>query len=153
MTSHKNEEIYYKTDHHWTTLGAKYAFDALSTALGIDSPTQEYTIYPVTHSFQGTLTSKSGYDKGMDTIELYIPQNVNTDCVVNFVDEGKRTASMYESAALENKVNMKYSSEETIPALTFPRPWKERKIFAFQRLLRKLLHSFPGALLQKHHCH
>lgn len=103
MTSHKDEEIYYKTDHHWTTLGAKYAFDALSTALGIDNPTQEYTIYPVTHSFQGTLTSKSGYDKGMDTIELYIPQNVNTDCVVNFVDEGKRTASMYESAALENK--------------------------------------------------
>ena len=103
MTSHKDEEIYYKTDHHWTTLGAKYAFDALSTALGIDSPTQEYTIYPVTHSFQGTLTSKSGYDKGMDTIELYIPQNVNTDCVVNFVDEGKRTASMYESSALENK--------------------------------------------------
>lgn len=103
MTSHKDEEIYYKTDHHWTTLGAKYAFDALSTALGIDSPTQEYTIYPVTHRFQGTLTSKSGYDKGMDTIELYIPQNVNTDCVVNFVDEGKRTASMYESAALENK--------------------------------------------------
>lgn len=103
MTSHKDEEIYYKTDHHWTTLGAKYAFDALSTALGIDSPTQEYTIYPVTHNFQGTLTSKSGYDKGMDTIELYIPQNVNTDCVVNFVDEGKRTASMYESSALENK--------------------------------------------------
>lgn len=103
MTSHKDEEIYYKTDHHWTTLGAKYAFDALSTALGIDSPTQEYTIYPVTHSFQGTLTSKSGYDKGKDTIELYIPQNVNTDCVVNFVDEGKRTASMYKSSALENK--------------------------------------------------
>lgn len=103
MTSHKDEEIYYKTDHHWTTLGAKYAFDALSTALGIDSPTQEYTIYPVTHSFQGTLTSKSGYDKGKDTIELYIPQDVNTDCLVNFVDEGKRTASMYESAALENK--------------------------------------------------
>lgn len=103
MTSHKDEEIYYKTDHHWTTLGAKYAFDALSTALGIDSPTQEYTIYPVTHSFQGTLTSKSGYDKGKDTIELYIPQNVNTDCLVYFVDEGKRTASMYESAALENK--------------------------------------------------
>lgn len=103
MTSHKDEEIYYKTDHHWTTLGAKYAFDALSTALGIDSPTQEYTIYPVTHSFQGTLTSKSGYDKVKDTIELYIPQNVNTDCLVNFVDEGKRTASMYESAALENK--------------------------------------------------
>lgn len=103
MSSHKEEDIYYKTDHHWTTLGARYAFDALSTALGIEKPTQEYKIYPVTHSFQGTLASKSGYDKAMDTIEIYVPQSVNTECVVNFTDEGKKTASVYESAALENK--------------------------------------------------
>lgn len=103
MSSHKEEDIYYKTDHHWTTLGARYAFDALSTALGIEKPTQEYKIYPVTHSFQGTLASKSGYDKALDTIEIYVPQGVNTECVVNFIDEGKKTASVYESAALENK--------------------------------------------------
>lgn len=103
MSSHKEENIYYKTDHHWTTLGARYAFDALSTALGIEKPTQEYKIYPVTHSFQGTLASKSGYDKALDTIEIYVPQGVNTDCVVNFTDEGKKTASVYESAALEKK--------------------------------------------------
>ena len=103
MSSHKEENIYYKTDHHWTTLGARYAFDALSTALGIEKPTQEYKIYPVTHSFQGTLASKSGYDKAQDTIEIYVPQGVNTDCVVNFTDEGKKTASVYESAALEKK--------------------------------------------------
>lgn len=103
MSSHKEEDIYYKTDHHWTTLGARYAFDALSTALGIEKPTQEYKIYPVTHSFQGTLASKSGYDKAQDTIEIYVPQGVNTDCVVNFTDEGKKTASVYESAALEKK--------------------------------------------------
>lgn len=103
MSSHKEENIYYKTDHHWTTLGARYAFDALSTALGIEKPTQEYKIYPVTHSFQGTLASKSGYDKALDTIEIYVPQGVNTECVVNFTDEGKKTASVYESAALENK--------------------------------------------------
>lgn len=103
MSSHKEEDIYYKTDHHWTTLGARYAFDALSTALGIEKPTQEYKIYPVTHSFQGTLASKSGYDKALDTIEIYVPQGVNTECVVNFTDEGKKTASVYESAALEKK--------------------------------------------------
>lgn len=103
MSSHKEEDIYYKTDHHWTTLGARYAFDALSTALGIEKPTQEYKIYPVTHSFQGTLASKSGYDKALDTIEIYVPQGVNTDCVVNFTDEGEKTASVYESAALEKK--------------------------------------------------
>ena len=103
MSSHKEENIYYKTDHHWTTLGARYAFDALSTALGIEKPTQEYKIYPVTHSFQGTLASKSGYDKALDTIEIYVPQGVNTECVVNFTDEGKKSASVYESAALKKK--------------------------------------------------
>lgn len=103
MSSHKEEEIYYKTDHHWTTLGARYAFDALSTALGIEGSTQEYNIYPVTHSFQGTLASKSGYDKALDTIEIYVPQGVNTECVVNFIDEGKKTVSVYDSAALKNK--------------------------------------------------
>lgn len=103
MSSHKEEDIYYKTDHHWTTLGARYAFDALSTALGIEKPTQEYKIYPVTHSFQGTLASKSGYDKALDTIEIYVPQGVNTECVVNFTDEGKKSASVYESAALKKK--------------------------------------------------
>lgn len=103
MSSHKEENIYYKTDHHWTTLGARYAFDALSTALGIEKPTQEYKIYPVTHSFQGTLASKSGYDKALDTIEIYVPQGVNTECVVNFTDDGKKSASVYESAALKKK--------------------------------------------------
>lgn len=103
MSSHKEEKIYYKTDHHWTTLGARYAFDALSTALGIEGSTQEYNIYPVTHSFQGTLASKSGYDKALDTIEIYVPQGVNTECVVNFIDEGKKTVSVYDSAALKNK--------------------------------------------------
>lgn len=103
MSLHKEEDIYYKTDHHWTTLGARYAFDALSTALGIEKPTQEYKIYPVTHSFQGTLASKSGYDKALDTIEIYVPQGVNTECVVNFTDEGKKSASVYESAALKKK--------------------------------------------------
>ena len=103
MSSHKEENIYYKTDHHWTTLGARYAFDALNTALGIEKPTQEYKIYPVTHSFQGTLASKSGYDKALDTIEIYVPQGVNTECVVNFTDDGKKSASVYESAALKKK--------------------------------------------------
>lgn len=103
MSAHSDEPIYYKTDHHWTSLGAKYAFDALYSALGISSPSQKYTVYPVTHSFSGTLASKSGYDRAKDTIEIYVPQDVNTNCVVNYVDEQKKTASIYESSALEQK--------------------------------------------------
>lgn len=103
MSSHRDEAIYYKTDHHWTSLGARYAFDTLYSALGIQEPAQEYTVYPVTHSFSGTLASKSGYDRSSDTIELYAPQDVNTECVVSYVEEGEKTASMYESSALDQK--------------------------------------------------
>ena len=103
MSSHSNEPIYYKTDHHWTSLGAKYAFDTLYSALGISSPAQNYTVYPVTHTFSGTLASKSGYDRAKDTKEIYVPQDVNINCLVNYVDEHKKTASIYESSALEQK--------------------------------------------------
>lgn len=103
MSSHRDEAIYYKTDHHWTSLGARYAFDTLYTALGIQQPAQDYTIYPVTHTFSGTLASKSGYNRSQDTIDIYVPQGVNTEYVVNYVEEGEKTASMYESSALDQK--------------------------------------------------
>ena len=98
MSSHQDEAIYYKTDHHWTSLGARYAFDTLYSALGIAEPTQDYTIYPVSHTFSGTLASKSGYDRSEDTIDIYVPQYV-----VNYVEEGEKSSSMYVSSALDQK--------------------------------------------------
>ena len=103
LYAHKQENLYYKTDHHWTSLAAYYAFEAMTEQLNIPQAVQEYKIYPVTHSFSGTLASKSGYDRGRDSIEIYVPQGVNTDCVVTYVDEKRKSASIYESAALSNK--------------------------------------------------
>ena len=103
MSSHRDGAIYYKTDHHWTSLGARYAFDTIYSALGISEPAQDYTVYPVSHTFSGTLASKSGYDRSRDTIDIYVPQDVSTEYVVNYVEEGEKTASMYESRALEQK--------------------------------------------------
>lgn len=103
MSNHKTEPIYYKTDHHWTSLGAKYAFDTLYVALDIQEPVQAYDIYPVTHSFSGTLASKSGYDKAEDTIEIYVPKDVDSDYIVNYVDEQEKSTSVYNSKALKNK--------------------------------------------------
>ena len=34
LTEHKDEYIYYRTDHHWTTLGAYYAYAQLMQQLG-----------------------------------------------------------------------------------------------------------------------
>ena len=38
---HKNEYLYYKTDHHWTALGAYYAYRAWAQAQKIPVREQE----------------------------------------------------------------------------------------------------------------
>lgn len=103
MSSHKSEELYYKTDHHWTSLAARYAFDTLCGPMGITDPVSEYTVYPVTNDFRGTLSSKTGYNKAEDTIDIYIPQSDNSEYVVKYVEEGKKSATIYDSSALKEK--------------------------------------------------
>ena len=36
LSAHKDEYIYYRTDHHWTTQGAYYAYSELCSALGLE---------------------------------------------------------------------------------------------------------------------
>ena len=103
LKKHNSEYLYFKTDHHWTSLGAKYAFEALCQPLGIQNPAQEYLIYPVTHTFLGTLASKSGYNRSEDTIDIYIPKTGNMNYMVDYVEEQKKTSSIYVSEALEQK--------------------------------------------------
>ncbi len=103
LSEHKEEYIYYKTDHHWTTLGARYAFEAMCQALQIEDPATEYDVYPVTHSFSGTLASTSGWHFGSDTIDIYVPRDIDSTSLVTYVDNGEKTASVYQSAALDTK--------------------------------------------------
>lgn len=35
LAEHKDEYIYYRTDHHWTSLGAYYAYQQLCGTLGL----------------------------------------------------------------------------------------------------------------------
>ncbi|MGN1307264.1 MAG: DHHW family protein [Faecousia sp.] len=100
LTQHKDEAIYYRTDHHWTSLGAYYAFSDMAAGLGIEQPAAEYDIYPVTDSFEGTLASKSGCHAVTDVIELYVPK---TDTKYYVTVDGERTATMYDREKLNEK--------------------------------------------------
>ena len=100
LTQHKDEAIYYRTDHHWTSLGAYYAFSDMAAGLGIEQPAAEYDIYPVTDSFEGTLASKSGCHAVTDVIELYVPK---TDIEYYVTVDGERTATMYDREKLNEK--------------------------------------------------
>lgn len=69
----RDEYIYYRSDHHWTTRGAYYAYYSCGkkmdfTPFGIESFDIEYASY----DFRGSLYSKSLYDKTpADLLEIY----------------------------------------------------------------------------------
>ena len=105
LNKHKTEKIYYKTDHHWTTLGAFYAFQAAAPSLGIEGDLSgKYVSYTVSDSFNGMLASKSGVNLGeKEQIDIYVPTEEDTDLIVDYVDEGKRSTSLYDSSKLKEK--------------------------------------------------
>ncbi|MBO5055659.1 MAG: hypothetical protein J6C64_04790 [Lachnospiraceae bacterium] len=76
LQMHKNEELYYRTDHHWKTLAAFYVYQAWAGRQGYAVPElEDYEIKTVTDSFEGTIQSKLGIRTKGDTIELFFPEN------------------------------------------------------------------------------
>lgn len=102
LAAHANEYIYYKTDHHWTSLGAQYAFEAAGGLMGIQNGVT-YDIYTVTTDFEGTLASKSGSHEQLDSIQIYVPADDTLEYYVNYKDTQEKICSMYQSACLEVK--------------------------------------------------
>lgn len=99
LKAHADEQLYYRTDHHWTSLGAYYAFTDMADELQI-TPNDDYDIYTVSASFEGTLSSKSGCHDALDTVQIYAPK---TDYAVTYVGEGVTSASLYQRDALNDK--------------------------------------------------
>lgn len=102
LKGHASEELYYHTDHHWTSLGARYAFESAAEWLGIQDPAADYDVYTVTSSFEGTLSSKSGSHSVQDSIQVYTPKGFDVDYYVTYPDQTK-VCSLYQSACLEVK--------------------------------------------------
>ncbi len=102
LNEHSTEKIYYQTDARWTSLGAYYAFGAAVPQLGIVSDyTSEYAAYPVSTTFNGTLAAKSGYCLDVrEQMDIYVPKGKDNDVVINYVDEQRKTTSLYDSSYL-----------------------------------------------------
>lgn len=73
MSANREKYIYYRTDHHWTTNGAYYAYAAAGKKMGyIAEPEGAYDIEHAAYDFKGTFYSKVLYD-GIepDTMDYY----------------------------------------------------------------------------------
>ncbi|GIP58513.1 membrane protein [Paenibacillus woosongensis] len=104
LHDHRGMSIYYKTDHHWTSTGAYYGYQALCRRMGIVPKSEAaFDIRQATDKFYGSLYSKSGYRHlKPDRIDLYLPRE-ESQIRVEYVDEGRTTNSLYELEQLNKK--------------------------------------------------
>ncbi|WP_433939986.1 DHHW family protein [Paenibacillus lautus] len=104
LYAERDQPIFYKTDHHWTTQGAYVAYLELCRQMGLTPQNQEeFNIQQVTDEFYGSLYSKSGFRHVQsDRLELYLPKDQER-YTVTYVDEEKTTDSLYAMAQLQRK--------------------------------------------------
>lgn len=81
MKSHKNEYIYFRTDHHWTALGAYYAYcDFIKLTGAAPSPLDSFTLMEFP-GYLGSFYSSSGKLPSLaanpDTVYAYQPRETN----------------------------------------------------------------------------
>ena len=103
LKKHKDEYLYYKTDHHWTSLASYYAYQDIAKTFNLETTKQsDYTIYPVTTNFEGTLANKTGSVNIKDEIDIYVPKD-KCDYVITDESTNKKSRTIYHSDALETK--------------------------------------------------
>lgn len=109
LTPHAEEEIYYRTDHHWTTYGAYIAYQAFAEQWGWKPMTPEqFHIETVSDSFLGSYHTRSQFASiRPDTIERYTPREpIPVDMYI--VDSNNTMHSLYDDSYLEKKDQYSY---------------------------------------------
>lgn len=102
LKEHVEEPIYYRTDHHWTSLGAYYGYLAWSEAMGrYPYPYSVEDMVTVSENFQGTLHSKINLDIAQDSIQMF-PDTQRRPVQVNY-DYVEKTETLYEESYLATK--------------------------------------------------
>lgn len=75
LVTHNDEYLYFRTDHHWTALGAYYAYDAICQALGQEAAPLDSFQELNQGDYRGSLTTKVRYTSKLrtDTLYAYVP--------------------------------------------------------------------------------
>lgn len=102
LKAHGDESIYYKTDHHWTALGAYYAYEAWARSLKLEPwKASEFDIRTISEDFLGTIYSKVNVPHKPDSIQLYLPKIPIAYEV--YYDGSDMPSKMYSEKALKGK--------------------------------------------------
>ena len=97
-------QLYYRTDHHWTSDGARLAYMALSGAAKLSGNTDAFDRRQLSNDFQGTLCAVSGFRMNQsEDMWAYLPNEKAPQTVVAWVAENERSASLYRVECLDTR--------------------------------------------------
>lgn len=103
LEAKKKHQVFYKTDHHWTTRGAYAVFKAIADKWGLNGGKVKYNFVTVSGDFEGTLASKTGIHDVKDKVEICLPKNSKGSYVVAIESQEKKTATLFDSEKLGQK--------------------------------------------------
>lgn len=102
--SDSDNDLYFKTDHHWNINGAYSAYKLMmqEEALAVD----EFTINEISSNFQGSLFARSGYFwLKPESINSYLSESMNNVVVVS---DGLKTTTLFNDQALTTRDQYNY---------------------------------------------
>ena len=105
----KNEYIYYRTDHHWTSYGAYIGYKSAASAMKFTAYSEDkFSIEHASNEFRGTLYSKT-LDNGItpDTIDIYTLANNEPQVKVSVYKSGAEPDSTYSSLYFREFLDVK----------------------------------------------
>lgn len=100
----KDNYIYYKTDNHWTSLGAYTSFLEVAKKMNLDIDKGYYNPLEVNGDFVGSLASKSSLNTATkDTMNVYFPTYDSDEVIVTYYETQEKSPSLYNSKKLKTK--------------------------------------------------
>lgn len=100
-------DVFYKTDHHWTTRGAYSVFLEIADKLKLDTKNQSFDFYNVSNDFEGTLKAKSTFTASVDSVEICVPHKMWGNYYIEISGDTKK----YSSCFFENELAEKNKYE------------------------------------------
>lgn len=101
------DDIYYKTDHHWTMTGAFEAYKCYRQSIGMPEVLDDsYFVDEMTDSFRGSLYCKILGVSPFDSIYQYVSKEC--DPVYEVVADGYELSSLYDESKLEIQDKYQY---------------------------------------------
>ncbi len=108
LLAHADEPIFYRTDHHWTSLGALYGTNTVLEALGLEKiDPASLTWNTVSESFCGTSWSRAGaFWTKPDQIQTCVPEEGIE--FTSWITGSPKVTTLYHPEMLEKKDQYSY---------------------------------------------